>query len=196
MGWCIAAGCYEGMLVKCTLNSKYITDSNTSKAPPHHHTSSSMLQGGNHTCRDHPFNSSASHKDQKPHLDSSDQRTDFYRSNAHCSCFLAHASLFLLLSFRSGFFAAIWPWRPDSLSLLWTVDVSVAWTLKHLFGLQFLRLVTLMNLSFASEVTLVFLSCGGTHESQFHHSAWLVCDCTWRNFKSSWNVPYWLTFMS
>ena len=22
------------------------------------------------------------------------------------------------------------------------------------------------------------------------------CNCTWRNCKSSWNVPYWLTFMS
>jgi hypothetical protein len=22
------------------------------------------------------------------------------------------------------------------------------------------------------------------------------CDCTWRNFQRSWNVPYWLTFMS
>jgi hypothetical protein len=22
------------------------------------------------------------------------------------------------------------------------------------------------------------------------------CDCTWRNFKSSWNIPDWLTFIS
>ena len=51
------------MLVKCALNSKNITDSVTSKAPPHHHTSSSMLHGRNHTCGDHPFTYSASHKD-------------------------------------------------------------------------------------------------------------------------------------
>ena len=51
MGWHIAAA----MLVECALNSKSITDSVTSKAPPHHHTPSSMLHGGNHTCRDHPF---------------------------------------------------------------------------------------------------------------------------------------------
>uniref|UniRef100_A0A674BRR1 F-box and WD repeat domain containing 4 n=1 Tax=Salmo trutta TaxID=8032 RepID=A0A674BRR1_SALTR len=43
-------------------------------------------------------------------LDSSEQRTDFHLSNAHCSCFLAHASLFfLLVSFSSGFFAAVQP---------------------------------------------------------------------------------------
>ena len=35
-------------------------------------------------------------------------------------------------------------------------------SVKHLFGLQFMRLVTLMNF---------FHSCGSPHESQFHHSA-------------------------
>ena len=48
---------------KCALNSIEITDSVTSKAPLHHHTSSSVLHGGIHTCRDHPFTYSASHKD-------------------------------------------------------------------------------------------------------------------------------------
>ena len=33
----------------------------------------------------------------EPNLDSSDQRTNFHRSNVHCLCFLAQASLFLLL---------------------------------------------------------------------------------------------------
>uniref|UniRef100_A0AAZ3PVH2 Helicase C-terminal domain-containing protein n=1 Tax=Oncorhynchus tshawytscha TaxID=74940 RepID=A0AAZ3PVH2_ONCTS len=42
--------------------------------------------------------------------DLSDRRTDFHRSNVHCLCFLAQASLFfLLVSFSSGFFAAIQP---------------------------------------------------------------------------------------
>ena len=46
-------------------------------------------------------------------------------------------------------------------------------SVKHLFWLQFFSLVTLMNLSSAAEVTLlVILSCGGPHESQFHHRAW------------------------
>ena len=54
-------------------------------------------------------------------LDSSDQRTDFHRSNVRCSCFLAQASLFfLLVSFSSGFFAAIRTWRADLRSLRWT----------------------------------------------------------------------------
>ena len=63
-------------------------------------------------------------------LDSSDQRTDFHRSNAHCSCFLAQASLFFLLVSFSSFFAATRPWRPDSCSLLWTVDVEMCLLLE------------------------------------------------------------------
>ena len=51
------------ILVKCALNSKLITDSDTYKAPPHHPTSS-MLHGGNHTCGGHPFTHSAYHKDK------------------------------------------------------------------------------------------------------------------------------------
>jgi hypothetical protein len=56
-------------------------------------------------------------------------------------------SLMSIAHFSSGFFVVISPIRPDSRSLLWTVyvDVSLSWTLKHLSGLQFLRLVTLMN---------------------------------------------------
>ena len=61
----------------------------------------------------------------------SDQRTYFHRSNVHCSCFLAQASLFLLLvSFSSGFFAAIRPRRPDSRSLLYTIDVEMCLLLE------------------------------------------------------------------
>ena len=128
MGWSILQHAVVGMLVKL------ITDSVTIKAPPHHHTSSSMLHGGNHTCGVYPFTYSASHKDKRleqkiSNLDS-DQRTDFHCSNVHCSCFLAQASPFLLVSFSSGFFAAIQPWRPDSHSLLWTVDVEMCLLLE------------------------------------------------------------------
>ena len=44
--------------------------------------------------------------------------------------FLAQASLFLLVSFSRGFFAAIRPWRPDSHSLLCTVDVEMCLLLE------------------------------------------------------------------
>ena len=84
-----------------------------------------MLHNGNHTCRDHPFTYSASHKDTAvghKNLKFGLIGPDFDQSNVHCSCFLAQASLFLLVSFTSGFFAAIWPWWPDSRRLLWTVD--------------------------------------------------------------------------
>ena len=65
------------------------------------------------------------------HFDSADQRTDYHWSNVHCSCFLAQASLLLLLvSFNSGFFSAIRPWRPDSRGLLWTVYVEMCMLLE------------------------------------------------------------------
>ena len=148
------------MLVKCALNSKYITQSITSKAPPHHHTSSSMLHSGNHTCGNHPFTYSGSNKDTAVGTKNLklDQRTDFHRYNVHCSCFLAQTSLFLLfMSFSSGFFASIWPWRPDSHSLLQTVDVEM-WLLLELCEAfiwdAISEAATLTILSFAAEVTL------------------------------------------
>ncbi|CDQ62940.1 unnamed protein product [Oncorhynchus mykiss] len=60
----------------------------------HPHTSSSMLHGGNHTC---------------VHIlcNSSDQMTDFHRSKINFSCFLAQASLFLLVSFSAFIWVAI-----------------------------------------------------------------------------------------
>ena len=66
----------------------------------------------------------------------------------------------------------------------WFWDVSVTWTLwGEIWGAVhcwFQRLVTLMNLSSATKVTL------GPHESQFHHSAWWFLQLYWRNFQSSW----------
>ena len=64
-------------------------------------------------------------------LESLDKINHLHWSNVHCSCFLAQSSLLLLLmSFSSGFFATIRPWRPDSRSLLWTVDVEMCLLLE------------------------------------------------------------------
>jgi hypothetical protein len=94
-----------------------------------------MLYGGKYTCGDHPFTHTASHKDsvrnKKSPILTPDQRTNFHLSNVHCSCFL----VLLFVSCSSIFFAAIWPWRPDSHCLLWTVDVEMCltWTLWSIY---------------------------------------------------------------
>ena len=63
-------------------------------------------------------------------------------------------------------------------------------SVKHLFGLQFLRLVTLMKVSLCSR---------GNSGSSFLVAVLMrvsfivldwFCDCTWRNFQSSWNFPH------
>ena len=163
------------MLVKCALNSKEIIDSVTSKAPPHHNTTSSMLHGRNRTCGDHQLIYSASHKDL------SDQRTDFNRFTVHCSCFLTQASLFLLLeSLSRGFFAAIRPRRPDSLSLIWTVDVEMC-LLLELWGA-------------VNSIELILCSRGNSGSS-FPVVVLMRVSFIIETFKVL-NVPDWLTFMS
>ena len=48
----------------CWLSVPWILNKSQTVSPAKHpHTSSSMLQGGNHTCGDHPFTYSASHND-------------------------------------------------------------------------------------------------------------------------------------
>ena len=157
-----------------------------------------MLPGGNHTWGVHLFTYSASHKDS---LDSSDQRTDFHWSNVHCSCFFAQASLFyLLVSFSSSFFAAIWPWRPDSRSLLWTVDVEVCLLLELWEAFIWAAIWGAVN---SNELILCSRGNSGSlfPVTVLMRASFIIaldgfCNCTWRNFQSSWNIPYWLTFMS
>jgi hypothetical protein len=108
---------------------------------------------------------------------SSDQRTYFHLFNDHCSCFLARASFFLLLvSFTLHLhlnhladaliqsdllvFVSLQYFDHGSLihaasseQLIWRC-VCYLNSVKHLFRLQFLRVVTVMDLSSAVEVTL------------------------------------------
>ena len=64
-------------------------------------------------------------------LDSSDQRTDFHRSNVHCSSFLAQVKQ--VSSYWCPLVvAAIRPWRPDLHSLLWSVVAYMCLSLEVL----------------------------------------------------------------
>ena len=148
----------------------------------HPHTITSMLHNGNHTCGDYLAVGT-----KFSNLESSDQRTDFHRSNIHCSCFLAQASL----SCPSVVVSLHQSWRPDSLLLLEICEAIIWDAIWGAVNCRFLRLVTLMNLSSAAEVILglPFL----------WRSSWELdgfWDCTWRIFKSYWKFPDWLTFMS
>ena len=93
-------------LIKCALNSLTVSPAKQST-----YTASSMLHGENHTCGYHPFSYSASHKDPAvgtKNLKFELRLSDFHPPNVHCLCFFDQARLFLLLvSFSSGFFAAI-----------------------------------------------------------------------------------------
>ena len=82
------------------------------------------------------------------------------------------------MSFSSDFFAAIQPWRPDSRRPLRTVAISEAGNSDELI------LCSRGNSDSSFPVAVSFIIVlGGLY------------NCTWRNFQSSWNVPYWLTFM-
>ena len=117
-----------------------------------------MLHGGNHTCGDHPFTYSASHKDQKLHIwthQTKRQISTSLMSIARVSwpkqvsssnwCPLVVGSL---LQFdHEGLIHAV---SSEQLMLRCVCYLN---SVKHLFGLQFLRLVTLMNASSTAEVT-------------------------------------------
>ena len=114
------------MLVKCALNKKKYTDNVTSKAHPHYNTSSAMLYGGKYTCGDHPFTYTASHNDTVVGT----KNLQFgFQTKRHISTGLMDIAC-VSCPFISGFFSVIWPWRPDSHSLFWTVDAEMCLLLE------------------------------------------------------------------
>ena len=114
-----------------------------------------MLQGGNHTCGDNPFTYSASHKDTVGWNQKSQILT--HQTKGHiCTGLMSTARVSWLNQassyyWCSSFFAAIRPWRPDSRSLLWTVDVEMRLLLElceaFIWAVISERLFILMNLS-------------------------------------------------
>ena len=151
-----------------------------------------MLHGGNHTCGDHPFTYSASHKDTEigtKNLNQAKAR-NFHQSKLHCSCFLAQASLFFfLVSFSSGFFAAIQPWSPDSHSLLWTADVEMCLLLELCEAFIWAAFSEAGN---SIQLILCIRDKSGSSFPVLMRAIFIItldgdCDCTWRNFQSSWN---------
>ena len=109
-------------------------------------------------------------------LYSSDQRTDFHRSNVHCPCFLAQT----VFSYYWCPLVVVSLQQFDHEGLIHTVSseqlmlrcVFYLKSVKHLFGLQSAVQLTLMNLTSAAEVTLALPFWGSPHASQFHNCDW------------------------
>ena len=124
-----------------------------------------MLHSGNYSTHVEIIHSHILLEPKISYLDSSEQRTDFHQSNVHCSCFLAKESIFLLLVLQYEMtyqctMVSLQQFDHEGLihgvfsEQLMLRCVCFLNSVKNLFGLQFLRLVTLMNLSSAAEVTL------------------------------------------
>ena len=129
-----------------------------SKAPPHLNNSSSMLHSGNHTCRDHSFIYSASHKDTAAGTQNQTkgQISTGLISIAHVpwpkqvSSYYCYPLVVVSLQQfnHEGLIHSV------SSEQLMLTCVSYLNNVKHLFRLQSEVQLTLMNLSSAAEITL------------------------------------------
>ena len=92
-----------------------------------------------------------------------------------------------------------WPWRPDSHSLLWTVDVEMCLLLELCEAFIWAAIWDAVN---SNERILCSRGTSGFSfpVAVLMRASFIIpldgfCDCTQRNFQSSWNFPDWLNFM-
>ena len=102
--------------------------------------------------------------------------------------------------FSSGFFAAIWLWRPDSRSHFWTVDVEMCLLLELCEACIWIAIWGAVNSN-----ELILCSRGNSGSSfpvevpmkcSFIIEFDCFCECTWRNLTKFLTFSDWLTFMS
>ena len=114
-----------------------------------------MLHGGNHTCGDHPF----THLCISQRHGSWNQKSQIWTHQTKGQ--LSTSLMFIVRvswpkQVSSSYLCPLVLVWPDSSEQLMLRSVCYLNSVKHLFGLQFLRLVSLMNVSSAAEVTLDF----------------------------------------
>jgi hypothetical protein len=94
--------------------------------------------------------------------------------------FLGPSKSFILVSFSSGFFAAIWPWMPDSSEQLMLRWVCYLNSEAFLFGLQFE----------AVNSNWLILCCRGNSGSSFPMMLMLRCVCYLNSVKHSFGLQF------
>ena len=89
--------------------------------------------------------------------------------------------------------------RPDSPSLLWTVDVEICMLLELREAFIWAAISDAGN---SNELILCSRgNCGSSIPvAVLMRASFIIvldsfCNCTWRNFQSSWNVLFWLTYL-